>query len=121
MTTIHELLDRARADAVTARRADVRAKAAAEAARADLGLREAWEDTSTHRRAADGRVAALAFEAELDAWTDRAQRARHGDGFVDEQLVALADGDPTLIAALHVKRAGVAVPAGWRSPAGNRA
>ena len=118
MTTIADLISRAEAEALTAKRADVRAKAAAEAERSNLDLRYAWEDASTARRTADQAVTLLRWEAELDAWVARASRAHLGDGFVDETLAQLSDGDAYLCAALHLKRAGRTVPAGWRSPAG---
>ena len=119
MTTLVDLISLADAEALRAKRDDLRARAASEASRADVELRFAWEDASQVRRDAEQRAALLRWEADLDRWITGGHRAAQGDGYVDPGLEALADGDGYVLAALHLKRAGATVPAGWRSPAGN--
>jgi hypothetical protein len=111
---------------------------------ADLAQREdrAAELSARHRhldrehrqavemhRAAGRELASIKFERDLDAWVHRWHtESTHlvGDPepalpWVDSTLVALADGDAYLTAALHLQRTGTAIPAGWCSPSTGKA
>lgn len=116
--TMRGLIEAAERDLRTLKRTAERAREASKAAPDDRELRHAADDAGDLVAAAGRDLVALRFEDDLDRWTDRVQA---GDVIPDADLVALAPRvrrapDWSWVGAASLRRDGVTVPQGWRSP-----